>query len=231
MILCGGQGIRAWPATVEVPKPMLSVGGRPVLEHVMEIYAQQGLSDFVLATGYKGDVIAAWATGLDRGWSVECVDTGLDTDTGDRLRACAERTDGTFLATYGDGLADVDLDTLLATHRRMGALATVTVVPLPSPYGTIDADEAGWVTSFREKPALRDHWINGGFFVFEPEALRSTSGSSLEVDVLPALTRRGRLAVHRHDGFWRSMDSSKDVLELDRLAREEGQPWLRVTAR
>ena len=228
VILCGGRGTRAWPATAEVPKPMLEIGGRPVLHHVMEIYARQGFTDFTLATGYKGDVIADWVRGLSEPWSVECLDTGEEADTGARLRACAERLDDTFLATYGDGLGNVDVAATLACHRSHGGAATVTVVPLPSQYGTIDTDDDGRVVAFREKPLLRDHWINAGFFVFDAEAVTGTGGASLERDVLPALGTAGRLYVYRHDGFWKSMDTHKDVTELNALANEEGHPWLEV---
>ena len=228
VILCGGRGTRAWPATAEVPKPMLEVGGRPVLHHVMQIYAQQGFTDFVLATGYKGDVIADWSRTLTEGWTVECVDTGEDADTGQRLRACAERIDDTFFATYGDGLGDVDVAATLRCHQAHDGAATVTVVPLPSQYGTIDADDDGRVVAFREKPLLRDHWINAGFFVFDATAVVATPGASLERDLLPALGAAGGLYVYRHDGFWKSMDTHKDVTELNSLAVEEGPPWLKV---
>lgn len=220
--------MRAWPATAVVPKPMLRIGDRPVLEHVMQTYARQGFTDFLLATGYKGDVIAEWADTLDRGWSVECLDTGDTADTGSRLRACAQRVDGRFLATYGDGLGNVDIAGLLRRHERSRAAATVTVVPLPSPYGTVDTDDTDRVVAFREKPALPDHWVNAGFFVFERAALVDVAGPSLERDVLPALAAAGGLYVYRHEGFWKSMDSHKDVQELDRLVHEEGLPWLNV---
>ena len=233
VILCGGRGTRAWPATAEIPKPMLEVGGRPVLHHVMEIYARQGFTEFTLATGYKGDVIAEWARTLPTEWSVDCVDTGDDADTGERLRACAERVDDKFFATYGDGLGNVDVNATLDCHRGHGGRATVTVVPLPSQYGTIDADDGGRVVAFREKPVLRDHWINAGFFVFESSAVLGTPGVSLERDLLPALGAAGELYVYRHDGFWKSMDTHKDVTELNALAGnpapgKEGQPWLKV---
>ncbi|HEU5034212.1 MAG TPA: sugar phosphate nucleotidyltransferase [Mycobacteriales bacterium] len=231
VILCGGRGVRAWPATAEVPKPMLEVAGRPVLHHVMQIYAAQGCTDFVLATGYRGDVIARWAAGLTEGWTVTCLDTGDDTDTGDRIRACAERIDGVFMATYGDGLGDVDLHALRECHASHPGGATVTVVPLPSQYGTIDSDHDGRVTRFREKPVLHDHWINAGFMVFDPEVLLATSGSSLERDVLPAIGSSGGLYVYRHEGFWRSMDTHKDAVDLNTLAVEEGAPWLTLPTR
>jgi len=228
VVLCGGQGTRAWPATAEIPKPMLSVGGRPVLHHVLDIYAGQGVTDFVLATGYKGDVIADWATTLPADWTVAVVDTGEQADTGERLVQCLPHLDETFFLTYGDGVGDVDLAALLRLHRSSRAGATVTVVPLPSPYGTLLIDDRGQVRAFTEKPRLPDHPVNAGFFVFEPEAVVAVAGAgaSLERDMLPALGSAGRLYAHRHDGFWRSMDTHKDVLELDRLATHGGAPWL-----
>lgn len=228
VILCGGRGTRAWPATAEVPKPMLEIGGRPVLHHVMEIYARQGFTDFVLATGYRGDVIADWVRTLTEGWAVECLDTGVESDTGDRLRSCAAHIGEPFLATYGDGLGNVDVAAVAKRQVEHGGAATVTVVPLPSQYGTIDTDADGRVTAFREKPVLADHWINAGFFAFDADAVISTPGASLERDVLPALGAAGRLYVYRHEGFWKSMDTHKDVVELNTLASEEGHPWLQV---
>jgi glucose-1-phosphate cytidylyltransferase len=228
VILCGGRGTRAWPATAEVPKPMLEIGGRPVLRHVMEIYARQGFTDFVLATGYKGDVIAGWAASLADGWNVECLDTGEEAGTGERLRACAGHVGERFLATYGDGLGNVDIAATLRSHDANGADATVTAVRLRSQYGTIDTDASDRITAFREKPVLNDHWINAGFFVLEPGPLTEHDGASLEQDVLPALAAAGKVYVYRHEGFWRSMDTHKDVMELNALAAEEGHPWLQV---
>ena len=210
---------------------MLEIGGRPVLEHVMEIYARQGYDDFMLATGYKGDVIADWVTTLTNGWKVECVDTGDDADTGDRLRICAQHIGEPFLATYGDGLGNVDVAAVESRHRAHGGAATVTVVPLPSQYGTLDTDDDGQVIAFREKPILRDHWINAGFFAFDAEAVVATPGASLERDVLPALGQAGSLYVYRHEGFWKSMDTHKEVVELNALAEKEGHPWLQVPTR
>jgi glucose-1-phosphate cytidylyltransferase len=228
VILCGGQGTRAWPATAEIPKPMLEIGGAPVLYHVMQIYARQGFCEFMLATGYKGDVIAEWAKSLRDDWSVDCRDTGETADTGERLRACAEEIGETFLATYGDGLGNVPIGEVVRRHISCEAVATVTTVPLPSQYGTVITDNEGRIRGFTEKPLLRDHWINAGFFVFDAAAVCSASGPSLERDLLPALGRGGRLYAYRHDGFWRSMDTHKDVLDLNRLAEEEGHPWLRT---
>src|SRR3954465_5317827 len=150
---------------------MLEIGGRPVLHHVMEIYARQGFTDFVLATGYKGEVIARGAASLSEGWEVECIDTGVDADTGDRVRACAERIGEPFMATYGDGLGNVEVGAVASRPREQEGTATVTVVPLPSQSGTIDTDADGRVTAFREKPVLRDHWINAGVMAFDPGAV------------------------------------------------------------
>lgn len=228
IVLCGGRGTRAWPATSELPKPMLEVAGSPVLRHVLDIYAAQGLTSFVLATGYRGDVIADWAATLPDTWDVLVLDTGLDADTGERVVQCLPHVDDTFLLTYGDGLGDVDLTALVAQHCTSGAGATVTVVPLPSPYGTLVLDASGRVTDFTEKPRLADHPVNAGFFAFQRDAVEAVAGAgpSLERDLLPTMAAAGRLHAYRHAGFWRSMDTHKDVLELDRLAAGGGAPWL-----
>lgn len=228
VVLCGGRGTRAWPATAEVPKPMLAVGDRPVLRHVLDIYAGHGITSFVLATGYRGEVIADYARTLPDAWEVQVLDTGQDADTGTRTLACLPHVGPTFLLTYGDGVGDVDLPALLTRHRERAAAATVTVVPLPSPYGTVLLDADGRVTAFTEKPRLAAHPINAGFFAVERDELASVAGAgaSLERDLLPALGRTGRLYAYRHEGFWRSMDTYKDVAELDALAREGTVPWL-----
>jgi glucose-1-phosphate cytidylyltransferase len=226
LILCGGKGVRAWPATADVPKPMLRIGGRPVLHHVMDIYARHGVTEFVLAAGYKHEAIAAYADQWPSDWTVDIVDTGEDTDTGGRVLACLDRVGERFHATYGDGVGNVDITALVARHEEHGGGATVTVVPLPSQYGTLVIDDSGKVTDFREKPVLADHLINAGFFVFERDRLSGDSESSLERDMLPALGQRGELFVYRHDGFWKSMDTQKDVSDVDALARREDPPWL-----
>lgn len=207
---------------------MLEVAGKPALHHVMNIYASQGVTSFVLAAGYRRDIIESWASTLSTGWSVQVLDTGEEADTGERLLSCLEHVGDTFFATYGDGLGNVPVPRTLQQHRETGAGATVTVVPLPSPYGTLQIDGTGRVNDFREKPRLEDHLINAGFFVVERDALDGarSAGTSLERDMLPAMAGQQRLFAYRHAGFWRSMDTHKDVLELDRLAREEGIPWM-----
>jgi glucose-1-phosphate cytidylyltransferase len=192
----------------------------------MDIYAGQGITDFVLAAGYRHDVIEGYAPLLPAEWNVEVVDTGDDCDTGERVTACLDRAGDEFLLTYGDGVGDVDITALLSRHRQHGGSATVTVVPLPSQYGTLVVTADGRVSDFREKPVLTDHLINAGFFVMRRSAFDQGAGPSLERDILPDLGHRGELFVYRHDGFWRSMDTHKDIAELNALASGEGPPWL-----
>jgi glucose-1-phosphate cytidylyltransferase len=225
LILCGGKGTRAYPHTVELPKPLLEVAGRPVLQHVMEIYARQGHTNFVLAAGYKAEMIEQFAAGLPSSWTVDVVQTGEDTNTGGRVFACRELLGPSFFVTYGDGLGNIDLEQLLAFHTRHGGAATMTTVPLPSPYGTVDFDDSQRVLNFREKPKLRDHFINAGFFVFEHRAFDQWAGEDLERDVLPALGSAGELYAWVHEGFWKSMDTYKDALELSALAEGTTPPW------
>jgi glucose-1-phosphate cytidylyltransferase len=232
-ILCGGKGTRAYPKTVEMPKPLLDVAGEPILRHVMGIFAAQGHTDFVLAAGFMAEMIDDFATTLPAEWDVEVVDTGLETNTGERLAKCRDRLGERFFATYGDGLADIDLAALLAFHGEHGGAATVTTVPLRSQFGTLELGTGGRVEKFKEKPILEDHWINGGFFVFDERAFDQWKGDDLERDVLPELAGQGELFAYRHRGFWKSMDTYKDALELTALCRDgEGPrgripPWTR----
>ena len=226
MILCGGRGTRAYPLTEDVPKPLLRIAGTPVVEHVMGTYARRGCTSFVLALGYLGDRIVAHFEERRPPWRIEYVETGLDTPTGERLRRALAGRSGTVLATYADGLADIDLPALLAAHAAHGDPATVTTVPLPSQYGTLDIDGEERVRGFREKPRLYDHWINAGYFVFDAGLFARVEGEDLERDVLPSLARAGELHAHRHTGFWRSLDTYKDMQELEAIASgSEQPPW------
>jgi len=227
LILCGGKGTRAYPHTVELPKPLLEVAGRPVLEHVMEIYAAQGFDEFVLAAGYKIELIEEFAERTSDRWSVKVVDTGEETNTGGRVLRCREVVGDPFFVTYSDGVGNVNLNTLLDFHAAHEGWATLTTVPLPSQYGTIDTEGDGRVSRFREKPRLPDHWINAGYFVFDQEALVHWAGEDLENEVLPALGGMGRLFAFRHVGFWKSMDTYKDSLSLTSLCGDgERPPWM-----
>jgi glucose-1-phosphate cytidylyltransferase len=231
VILCGGKGTRAYPHTTQVPKPLLEVAERPVLEHVMKIYARQGYTSFVLAAGFKIEMIERFAETVPGEWDVDVVDTGEDTNTGARIARCRDRVGDTFFATYSDGLADIDLNELASFHGRHDGAATLTTVPLPSQYGTIVFSGDRRVSSFKEKPVLGDHWINGGFFVFDQAAFDHWAGDDLERNVLPGLGEAGLLYAYEHRGFWKSMDTYKDALELTSLVVEGRGPWIRSTTR
>jgi glucose-1-phosphate cytidylyltransferase len=227
VILCGGRGTRLRERTETLPKPLVEIGGRPIVWHVIGIYAAQGFDRFLLATGYLGEQIERFvaAERWPEGVAVECVDTGLDTPTGGRIAALAERLEGgTFCATYADGVADVDLGALLDGHRDAGLAATVTVVRPHLQWGV--AELAGdRVAGFVEKPRS-EHWINGGFFCFEPRALDHIGADSvLEREPLERLAAAGELRAHRHEGFWDCMDTYKDAVTLDDLWLSGEAPW------
>lgn len=228
VILCGGKGTRAYPFTEYLPKPMVPVDGAPVLVQVMRIFAAQGFREFVLSVGYKKSVIADYFAGREREGKVEIVDTGDETDTGGRILGCRDAVGERFFATYADGLADVDLGALLRFHEGHGGPATITSVPLVSQYGTLVTDASGRILDFREKPVMREHWINAGFFVFDRRVFDTWDGSNLERDVFPALSRRGLVHAWRHEGFFKSLDSYKDQQEFESLAASGRRPWLRT---
>ena len=228
LILCGGRGTRLQERTSAIPKPLIEIGGQPILWHVVRIYAVQGFSRFLLLTGYKGEQIerfvedAPWPEGV----SVECVDTGLDTPTGGRVKLVEERVgDGTFSVTYADGVADIDLRRLLEFHRSRDALATITVVRPELQFGVAELDGDGLVLGFEEKPRS-DHWINGGFFCFEPGVFGYLSESSvLEREPFDGLAADGQLRAFRHTGFWDCMDTYKDAVVLNDLWGRGAAPW------
>lgn len=230
VILCGGKGTRAYPFTEYLPKVMMPVNGTPILIHLMRLYAAQGFRDFVLAAGHRKEMLVDYFEGRQLDWNVEIVDTGDDADTGDRIFRCGAHVGDRFFATYGDGLGTINLKNLLHAHDRSQALATLTTVPLRSQYGLVVFDNHDKVLRFEEKPLVRDYWINAGFFVFEKQALLQWRGHNLEQEVLPRFAERGQLAVHRHDGFWKSMDTSKDQQELERLCNGTEAPWLHPVA-
>ena len=198
-----------------------------MLVHLMRLFADQGHREFVLAVGHHQEIIRDYFAREHHGWSIEIVDSGLDADTGDRLQRCLSHLQDRFFVTYGDGLCDVDLDELLAFHEGHPGLFTVTSVPLPSPYGVLDADDHGRIRSFREKPVLRDHWINVGFMVVERETFKHWQGPNLERDVLPWLAQHGLVYAYRHEGFFKSLDSHKDLQELEAILRKDREPWRR----
>ncbi|HEV7215685.1 MAG TPA: sugar phosphate nucleotidyltransferase [Chloroflexota bacterium] len=217
VILCGGQGTRAYPQTRRIPKALMEVGGIPIVEQVMRIYAAQGFDDFILACGYRKDDIVAHFQEHDNGWSIRCVDTGAESDTGERILLLREALGPLFHVTYCDGLGDVDLRALVDYHQSHGGLITVTAAALRSQYGLVYGGADGRVVGFEEKPILPGYWINGGFFVFDRRVFDCWVGTNLERHMLPALAARGQLHMYRHRGFWQSMDTYKDQQELNRL--------------
>ncbi len=227
VILCGGRGTRLRERTETVPKALVEIGGRPILWHVIGIYAAQGFKRFLLATGYLGEAVEEFVAGEEwGGLSIECVDTGVDTPTGGRLALLDERLGAErFCATYADGVADVDLEALLRFHDGHGALATMTVVRPHLQWGVAELGDDDAVAGFVEKPRS-EHWINGGFFCFEPGALEYLDERSvLEREPLSRLAAHDQLRAHRHHGFWDCMDTYKDAVVLNDLWASGEAPW------
>ncbi len=249
VILAGGRGTRLAEETSVRPKPMVEIGGRPILWHIMNIYASYGFQDFFVACGYKSEIIKEYfhsyfihnndyIVDLSRGsvqllnprcldWRIGVIDTGLDTMTGGRLLRLRPWLDSEpFMVTYGDGVADIDVGALGEFHRAHGRLATVTAVRPPARFGGLRLDEDR-VTEFSEKPQAGEGWINGGFFVFEPQVLDYIAGDDaiLEREVLERLAAAGELMAYRHDGFWQPMDTLRERELLERLWASGEAPW------
>jgi glucose-1-phosphate cytidylyltransferase len=229
VILCGGRGTRLQEHTQAIPKPLVEIGGMPIVWHVIQLYAVQGFRRFLLATGYRGELIEqfvavhAWPAGV----SVQCVDTGLQTQTGARVKLLERQLAGEerFCVTYADGLADIDLSALLAFHAAHRALASMTVVRPRLQFGVTELEADGRVTGFREKPTS-EHWINGGFFCFSSGALDYMDGEcALERGPLERLAAAGELRGYRHEGFWECMDTYKDAVALNDVWASGQAPW------
>ena len=248
VILAGGLGTRLAEETVRMPKPMVSIGGRPILWHIMKLYERHGVNDFVICLGYKGYVIKEWfanyalhradvSIDLESGllefhrrrsepWQVQLVDTGESSMTAGRLKRVCSLLNDTFLVTYGDGLSDIDITSEINFHHEHGRIATMAAVIPPARYGALEL-EGDRVASFREKPLGDGNLINGGFFVFEPTVFEYINGdeSSLEEDTLPKLARNGELWAWRHTGFWQPMDTLRDKRQLEALYESSVAPW------
>jgi glucose-1-phosphate cytidylyltransferase len=222
-ILCGGKGTRMRERGESLPKPLVEIGGRPILWHVMSLYAGQGFDRFLLLTGNGAGKVEEYAAELP--WDVTCVDTGAETPTGGRVHYAREHlSDETFCLTYADGVADIDLRGLLEFHRGQGGVATITVVKPANPWGVAELNGHA-VTGFQEKPRL-DNWVNGGFMVMEPRALDAIGPDDvLERAPLERLAGEGELFAFRHEGFWDCMDTYKDTLLLNELWHRGEAPW------
>jgi glucose-1-phosphate cytidylyltransferase len=228
VILCGGRGTRLSAHGRSIPKPLVEIGGHPIVWHVIQIYLAQGFRRFLLLTGYKAGLIEQFAERADwpPGVEVHCLPTGLDTPTGGRLRSATSAIGGErFCATYADGVADIDLHALLAAHGRWGATATMTVVRPELQFGIAELNGDGTVREFVEKPRS-EHWVNGGFFCFEPSVLELIgTDDALERDTLGRLAAAGELRAFRHERFWDCMDTYKDAVMLGDLWAEGRAPW------
>jgi glucose-1-phosphate cytidylyltransferase len=226
VILCGGQGMRLREKTESIPKPLVEIGGRPILWHLMKIYAHYGFTDFVLCLGYKGEQIQAFCEQLDEDWHVTAVDTGQDTSTGGRLRLVRPYvTAPTFFATYADGLAKIALPELMAFHRRQGTVGTMTCVRPRTHFGLVDLGPDHRVVGYREKPQL-ETWVNGGFFVFEQAIFNYIEGDEvLERQPLERLTQERHLSAYEFEGFWVCMDTYKDTQTLNQLWEANQADW------
>jgi glucose-1-phosphate cytidylyltransferase len=227
-ILCGGRGTRLQEHSQSIPKPLVEIGGRPILWHVIKIYLAQNFRRFLLLTGHKGEQLEefALAESWPEGTDVRCLRTGEDTPTGGRLHMAADALGGEpFCATYADGVADIDLGALLRYHETHGAAATMTVVRPELQFGIAELDGDGVVHGFAEKPRS-EHWVNGGFFCFEPALLDVLDADSvLEREPLEQLATRGQLRAYRHEGFWDCMDTYKDAVVLNDLWQQGSAPW------
>ena len=249
VILAGGLGTRLSEETELRPKPMVDIGERPILWHIMKSYASQGFKEFFVALGYKGEVIKRYfldyhgmsksvtidvATGRASfhesevdDWKVHLMDTGLKTSTGGRVKRLQPwLEDGTFMLTYGDGVSDVDMNQLLAFHRKHGKIATLTAVRPPARFGALNFD-GDMVTEFMEKPQIGEGWINGGFMCLEPRifSYMKDDEDTLEADVLTRIAKDRELVAYRHERFWQSMDTLRDVRLLESLWQSGRAPW------
>ena len=227
VILAGGYGTRISERSHLIPKPMIEIGGKPILWHIMKIYLAHKIDDFVICLGYKGEKIKEYFEQFDsKLWNVQLIDTGLNTMTGGRLKRIQDKIDDTFCVTYGDGLSDVNLDDLILFHKEKKSLATLTAIHPPERFGVLNLS-GDYVTEFHEKHSGESSWINGGFFVFEPEIFDYLQDdlTVLERTPLEDLAKEQKLTAFKHNGFWYPMDTLRDKKHLENLWTSEKAPW------
>lgn len=252
VLLAGGLGTRISEETTIKPKPMIEIGGKPIIWHIMKIYAKYGFKEFVVCLGYKGHLIKEYFINYflynsditveleknvvdvhftnSESFKVTLVDTGLDTNTAGRIKRIQKHVqDETFMLTYGDGVADIDINELLKFHKASNKLATLTSIQLPGRFGNIETTDNGIVTKFQEKPEGDGVWINGGFFVLEPGIFKYLDGNmdaiQWEKKPLIDIANDGQLSAYRHKGFWKCMDAMRDKIELEELWESQKAPW------
>lgn len=227
VILCGGRGTRLGEHGESLPKALINIGGKPIIWHILKIYSYYGINDFVLCLGFLGDKIKDYLTENKEDWRIAFADTGLDTNTGGRLKKVEKYLEGeeNFCVTYGDGLSDVNIEKLISYHQNHSKIATLTAVHPFSNFGLIKLDENNAITEFQEKPRLEE-WINGGFFVFNKKIFEFLNDDSiLEREPLETLSQKKELIAFQHTGFWKCMDTFKDNLEFNQLWSENKAAW------
>ena len=229
IILAGGLGSRLGLETEKIPKPMVEIGGIPILVHIMKIYSHYGYTEFILALGYKADFIRNYFSDYptDADWKINCIDTGLNTETGGRIKHAMEFAgNNRVMATYGDGLANIDISKLMYFHKKHNKLATVTAVRPPARFGRLDIKD-DMVIHFAEKPQSGEGWINGGFFVLEPEVKDYITDDEMAFEDLPLinLVKEKQLACYKHFGFWKPMDTIREKKELNEIWESKNAPW------
>src|SRR3989344_507549 len=226
VILCGGKGTRLREYTETIPKPMVEIGSKPILWHLMKIYASHGFNEFILCLGYKGELIRDYFKNNDLGVKITFVDTGQETETGGRIKKIEPHIkDNVFFATYADGLADIDLNELLEHHSKSKKIATLTTVNPLSQFGVIEIDENDTIIKFKEKPLL-NQWINGGFFVFSRGIFNYLKEDSvLEKEPFELLAADQQISAFKLNKFWKCMDTFKDVQLLNELLAKGDSPW------
>ena len=252
LILAGGMGTRLAEETSVIPKPMVEIGGHPILWHIMKIYSQYGYNDFVILLGYKGYIIKEYFANYFlhssdvtfnlrenkmtiheqhcEPWNVTLIDTGLNTQTGGRvLRAKKYVGNEPFMLTYGDGVSDIDINKLFEFHKAHGKIATLTSVQPEGRFGAIDSIDSGKIISFMEKPKGDGSWINAGFFVFQPEVfdyIKDGDATIFERAPLENLAKDGELYTYKHEGFWKCMDTLRDKMQLQDMCDNDNAPWI-----